>query len=84
MCAGELCKHSNCAFCVKTFLKKVTTFLKFLKYFFLDMVDIIFCKNDMLCFSKKVLKMPKKSGKNPFAFLKKSAYNVKWTLVSLT
>lgn len=58
MCGGELCKQSNCAFCVKIFLKKFKNFLKFLIYFFLDMVDIIFYKNDMLCFGEKVLKMP--------------------------
>ncbi len=48
------------------------------------MVNIIFFKKDNMWFNKKGLKMAKKLGKNPFAFLKKSAYNVKWTLVSLT
>lgn len=38
----------------------------------------------MLYSCAKVTEMPEKSAKNPFAFLKNSAYNVKGTLVSLT
>lgn len=38
----------------------------------------------MLYLGVKVTEMPEKSAKNPFAFLKISAYNVKRRLVSLT
>lgn len=38
----------------------------------------------MLYLAVKVTEKPEKSAKNPFAFLKNSAYNVKRTLVSLT
>lgn len=38
-------------------------------------VDINSAADDMLCFHEDVPGMPVKSGKNPFAFLKKSDYN---------
>ena len=42
------------------------------------------CLDDMLYFPPNMTEMPEKSRKNPFAFLKNSAYNVKRTLVKLT
>ncbi len=48
---------------------------KFFLLFFQDIVDIKLFVNEMLYLAENIAQMPIKSGKNPFAFLKKSDYN---------
>lgn len=66
---------------LRSYILSSKYFKKIFLLFFQHIVDINSLSDDILYFVCKIAKMPVKSAKNPFAFLQKSDYNVRQTVI---